>query len=429
MVLKKGIDRKDGNCLEAAIQNYCVLFVDDEPLVLEIFKDNFQEKFIIKTACCAQEALEIVQREKIALILADQRMPGMTGTEFFAEIQKTHPEIIRILVTGYVDLSTMIAAINAGHVYHYVEKPWDDKELQLTIRRGLEHFHLTRERDRLQAERIQTLENMARSNRLAAVGTLAAGIAHEIRNPLSAIITFHQMIPEKIQEFRQNPKILDEEFWTRFAQISLGEVERIKNLIQELLDFSRDSGHRYQLQRVGVVELMENILPIIESDLRHSGIDFVRDFPENLPPIEVDPDKIRQVIINLLLNSMHATSRGGKVTLGAHVYGENVEIFVRDTGCGIDPEDLERVFDPFFTTRDPGLGTGLGLTMCHHIVLNHGGKMTLESEPGKGTLVNLRFPYKVLEPKLEARTPGEKTSKKPGFSPPDPYFYEIYSTD
>lgn len=381
------------------LKQYPVLIVDDEQVALDLFRYNFSDEFDVCTARSAQEALEILEQRDIALVLSDQRMAGMSGTEFFAEIQKKHPDIIRILVTGYVDFQSMVEAINAGHVYHYVEKPWDDDELRLIIKRGLEHFHLVRERDRLQEERIRTLEQMARSNRLSAVGTLAAGIAHEIRNPLSAIITFHQMLPEKIEEIRLNPESVNDEFWTTFSKLPLREVERIKRLIQELLDFSRDSGSHYRLDRMDLREVLASILPIVETDIRRKNIDVIKQFDPELWQVNADADKIKQVVINLLLNSMHATPAGGTITLRLvnSIELNGCEIWVEDTGSGINPEHLEKVFDPFFTTRDPGLGTGLGLTMCHYIVTHHGGTLEITSEPGNGTKVRVFLPRAVSD--------------------------------
>lgn len=390
---------------------YPILLVDDEPAALDLFRFNFAEEFQILTANNAAEALEIVGKtDDLAVILADQRMPGMTGTDFFAEIQKTHPQVIRILVTGYVDFNSLILAINSGRVYHYIEKPWDDADLRLTIRRGIEHFHLIRERDRLQAERIQTLEKMARSNRLAAVGTLAAGIAHEIRNPLSAIITFHQMLPEKLHQLKENPDSMSDDFWTTFAKIPLREVERIKKLVDELLNFSRGQ-EGYQMEAVNLVELINGFLPILETDIRRGGIELHKNFSEQLPEIEGDADKIKQVFLNLILNAIQATPMQGKINIvlrpwkgsqdSCEVLGG--ELVLEDTGEGISPEDLERVFDPFFTTRPPGVGTGLGLTMCHHIITNHGGEIHIHSRKNEGTQVLIRLPKYPLATKIATR--------------------------
>lgn len=393
-------------------RQYPILYVDDERVALELFRMNFSEEFQVFTALSAEAAFEILQKEPIALVLSDQRMTGMTGTEFFAAIQKTHPEIVRILVTGYVDFQSVVEAINAGHVYHYVEKPWEEDELRLTLRRGLEHYHLVRERDRLQAERIKTLENMARSNRLAAVGTLAAGIAHEIRNPLSAVLTFHQMLPEKIDACRLNPDELNDEFWSKFSKLPLREVERIKRLIQELLDFARDSGTTYALHTGDLAALLEPLLPMIESDIRRKGVVLHRDIEADLHPVDIDGDKIKQVAINLLLNAMHATPEGGSITLRIRNTQDppGCELIVEDTGCGIRPEDVERVFDPFFTTRDPGVGTGLGLTMCHYIVQHHNGRIALQSEVDRGTTVRVWLPASVPSHDAQAAAPAEVMS-------------------
>lgn len=373
-----------------------ILLVDDEEVALELFKDNFGDDFTVFTAESGAAALEILRETPIALILCDQRMPGMLGTEFFAEVRKTYPDVIRILVTAFADLKALVSAINAGQIYQYVEKPWDEDELKIILRRGLEHYHLRRERERLQKEKVETLEKLARNNRLAAVGTLAAGIAHEIRNPLSAILTFHQMLDEKLEEARNDVSTLTDDFWTTFAKIPLREVERIRRLVQELLDFSRDSVSRYELKPVCLKKTIEHVVRLVDTDARRKGVQIKMNLPDEAYFVFADNDKIKQVLINLIINSILACQEGGWVEVSVPIWeseGEHgFEIVVADNGCGMPAETLEKVFDPFFTTREVGVGTGLGLTICHYIMTHHGGEIFIASEAGQGTQVTLRFP-------------------------------------
>lgn len=396
-----------------------ILLVDDEEVALELFKDNFGDDFTVFTAGSGTAALEILQQHPIALVLCDQRMPGMLGTEFFAQVRNIYPDVIRILVTAYADLKALVSAINAGQIYQYVEKPWDEDELKIILRRGLEHFHLKRERERLQKEKVETLEKLARNNRLAAVGTLAAGIAHEIRNPLSAILTFHQMLEEKLSEAQDDPKTLSDDFWTTFAKIPLREVERIRRLVQELLDFSRDSVSRYELKPVCLKRIVEHVVRLVETDARRKGVQVEIDIPNEAYYVFADSDKIKQVLINLIINSILACGEGDGVRVSVPLWemGEEsgFEILVADTGCGIPPAILEKVFDPFFTTREVGVGTGLGLTICHYIMSHHGGEIFITSEEGKGTQVRLRFPSLMKSQSLQNRAPSVQT--RPGINP------------
>jgi len=373
-----------------------ILLVDDEEVALELFKDNFGDDFTVFTAGSGSAALEVLQENPIALILCDQRMPGMLGTEFFAEVRKLYPNVIRILVTAFADLKALVSAINAGQIYQYVEKPWDEDELKIILRRGLEHFHLRDERESLQKEKVETLEKLARNNRLAAVGTLAAGIAHEIRNPLSAILTFHQMLDEKLEDARADAATLSDDFWTTFAKIPLREVERIRRLVQELLDFSRDSVSRYELKPLCLKKTIEHVVRLVDTDARRQGVHVKTNLPDEAYFVFADSDKIKQVLINLIINSILACSAGGVVEVSVPFWelnGEHgFEIVVADNGCGMPAETLEKVFDPFFTTREVGVGTGLGLTICHYIMTHHGGEILITSETGKGTQVKLRFP-------------------------------------
>ncbi|MEK7851870.1 MAG: histidine kinase dimerization/phospho-acceptor domain-containing protein, partial [Deltaproteobacteria bacterium] len=160
--------------------------------------------------------------------------------EFLQEVNKGHPEIVTMLVTAYSDLDVLVDGVNTGTLYSYILKPWEVKDLKIALKRGIEHYYLVSERDRLHREQIETLKKMARANRLSAVGTLAAGIAHEIRNPLVSIQTFLEMVPQKLSELRlTDPARLDKEFWEKFYSLSFNEIQRIRTLISELVNFSQ----------------------------------------------------------------------------------------------------------------------------------------------------------------------------------------------
>ena len=174
-----------------------ILFVDDEEMALTTFKSLFKRDFTIYTASGGEDALGIVEAHpEIALIVCDQRMPKMSGVELLRQVSEKRPEMVRMLKTAYSEMELVIDAINQGNIYRYITKPYNEEELKQILIQGIERFYLIKERDRLYAEKIETLKKVARTNRLTAIGILAAGMAHEINNPLVAIKTFLQMIPQ-----------------------------------------------------------------------------------------------------------------------------------------------------------------------------------------------------------------------------------------
>lgn len=219
-----------------------------------------------------------------------------------------------------------------------------------------------------------------RSQRLAAVGSLAAGVAHEIRNPLSSLKGFATYFRQRYGGVPDDVKIAD---------IMIQEVDRLNRVISELLEFSRPM----ELKRTkkDLADIVRHTLGTIEGQLRDKGICVKADMSPGLPEAAIDPDRMTQVFLNLFLNAMAAMDREGILSVGvARQDGRTLRVSVSDTGTGIRKEDLGRVFDPYFTTKSSG--TGLGLAIVHRIVEAHGGEIRLESESGKGTTFTILLP-------------------------------------
>ncbi len=377
-------------------RQYPILFVDDERFALETFEAQFRDDFTIYTASNGNEALEILRDKEMGVMLTDQRMPGLTGVELLTQIKDLRPSTVRILITAYSDMDVVIEAINAGNVYRYVTKPYNEDELRATVRQAIETYYLVRERDRLEAEKIATLKRMERANRLSAVGTLAAGMAHEINNPLTAVSAFLQMIPQKSKE---TP--MDNDFWDNFYQRVCHELDRIQHLITRMLRYSRFTGQEeYNFQETNVNDLLEDMITLLGPEAKKKDDTFEKRLGSELPVARMDSDRMRQVFMNLFLNAIQATEHG-TITIESRVRSagngnEMLEVSVMDTGSGIAPQHLPRLFDPFFTTRHHE-GSGLGLLTCHQIVEAHRGFIDVRSELGKGSTFNIRLPLDPVE--------------------------------
>lgn len=221
-------------------------------------------------------------------------------------------------------------------------------------------------------------ERMVKSERLAALGTLAAGVAHEIRNPLSSIKGFATYFGEKFA-----PGSPDREL----AQVMVGEAERLNRVVSELLELTRPSELR--LESGNPSALLRHALMLVEGDCRAVGItvETPAGVEESVP---LDADRMQQALLNVLLNAIQSMPKGGILTASVIRVRDRLEFRIRDTGVGIRVEDAARIFDPYFTTR--GKGTGLGLPLVQKIVEAHGGQIRVVSEPGQGTEVILEIP-------------------------------------
>jgi len=230
---------------------------------------------------------------------------------------------------------------------------------------------------------------MRRADRLASLGTLIASLAHEIRNPLVSIKTFTQLLPERIE---------DEEFRNYFLKVASGEIDRLTGLINELLGFARPSEPR--LEGEDVNSLIDKMEILVATEARKKNVTLNKNYARDLPQIKADAEQLKQVLLNILLNAIQATKGEGKIWVETRQVQVPVEdklepftqIEVRDTGVGIPKENLERIFDPFFSTRPEG--SGLGLAISHQIIHDHGGFISVESEVGKGTSFKIHLPLK-----------------------------------
>ncbi len=260
------------------------------------------------------------------------------------------------------------------------------------------------ENARLYEELKKSQHLLARSDRLAALGTLAAGIAHEIRNPLVSIHTLTQLLPERID---------DPEFRTSFLQIATQEIARVCGLIDNLLNFARPLPSA--VREVDLHALLGQLVQLLGGQARKKNLRLTLVSDPSLPPLLVDEGQIKQVFMNLVLNAFQATPAGGEIVIAVQVLPgfrgkDYCRVEVRDMGPGIPPEHKEQIFDPFFTTKDSG--TGLGLFLAHQIVAEHGGYMDVESRGERGTSFYVYLPCtsrkeaQVRESALHPRSPA-----------------------
>ncbi len=241
--------------------------------------------------------------------------------------------------------------------------------------------------EREQQLKAATGKQLHRSEKLASLGRLAAGVAHEINNPLTGVLTFAHLMKEKPNMDDQDLQDLD---------LIIHETTRAAEIVRGLLDFSRE---RASIKEpLNLNEVIARTIRLIRNQKLFERIAIDEDLANDLPDIEGDMNQLQQVLLNLSLNACEAMPTGGTLTLRTRSQQRGVMVILEDTGGGIDPEHLERVFDPFFTTKPVGKGTGLGLSVSYGIVQQHGGTIEVDSELGRGTTFTLVFPALGQEP-------------------------------
>jgi len=275
----------------------------------------------------------------------------------------------------------LIGMINLSHKFNKDAYSHEDIELLSTL---ANQTAIAIENARLYEDLKKSKTYIRRADRLASLGTLTAGLAHEIRNPLVAIKTFTQLLPERLD---------DEEFRNQFLNIASGEVDRISLLINELLDFARPSDPKLEMEDVN--SILDGMILLVSTESKKKHIQVIKNYAQDLPLASVDREQIKQVFLNILLNAVEATPENGKITVATRPFlkpgGEPyIQIGFADTGCGIPPEYLEDIFNPFFTTKNKG--SGLGLSISHQIVQDHNGYINVESELNKGSSFFINLP-------------------------------------
>ncbi len=249
---------------------------------------------------------------------------------------------------------------------------------QQDLRRNLEAL------ERANRELERTQNQLIFSEKLASVGRLAAGVAHEIGNPLSATLGYLELL-------KRNPELgaEDRDVLQRIEK----ELERIHRIIRELLDYSRPP--KSEPEAVTVNQVVSSAVNLVSTQKGFPAIETALRLEHGLPAVRGSSHDLQQLLVNLILNAVDAMPKGGRLTISTapHIVDPpGVEIRVEDTGEGIARENLRRIFDPFFTTREPGRGTGLGLSICSRIVESMAGRIEVESEPGRGSAFTVVLP-------------------------------------
>lgn len=368
-----------------------LLFLDDEQHILNALKRVFlTEPYGIATTTEAPEAWRILEKEKIKVVVSDQRMPNVSGVEFLKDVKTKYPHIVRILFTGYTDFATVEDAINLSEAYRFITKPWNTQELKAVIHQAMEHYDLVAENQKLfEATKTKNEELELLNKRLKAMYEIqkefTSTVSHELRTPLASIKMAVDILlsgtPGQMTDDQKN-----------ILQKAERNVVRLRRLIDDILDLTKvESGKmEFSFEKHNINDIIREVVDLQEPVVRNEGLYMKMELDETIPLIFLDRDRIIQVLNNLVYNAIKFTREGGVLIVSTHrKEGNHLRVCVKDTGIGIRPEDLPRIFEKFQQLGDPATrsegGTGLGLSICREIIVRHGGKIWAESEYGRGS--------------------------------------------
>lgn len=381
-----------------------LLIVDDEPVILQILKAVFEdEPYRLTAVGTGTEARRVIEQQGCDLLITDKNLPDISGLELLRYVKERSPLTEVIVITGYASLETAVEALELD-AFDYVLKPLNNVfDIRKKVRQALVKQDMALENQRLIArltEQNASLERaleetrklqqeLIQSEKLAGIGTLAAGIAHEISSPLFGIMGLAEAIVEEP----------DRELTVQYATDIVEYCRNIRDIVVELSSYSRTASKEY-LTAVDVPRVIEDALRLVERSTSVAGVTFRTAFEDNGGRLVVHArtNEIQQVFVNLIRNAAEAvqerwgTTGGGVVQIEAGPGEGHVWARVRDNGVGISEEKVGVIFDPFYTTKPPGKGTGLGLNVVFRILTKYRGHITVESRPGEGTTFSLKIP-------------------------------------
>lgn len=371
------------------MRNIRILLVDDENNFRQTLSKRLMKRgFVVDQSANGNECLSLLEEKKVDVVILDIKMPGMSGLDVLKRIKNRCPKTEVILLTGHATTDTGVEGIKSG-AFDYLSKPIELDHLVNKIEQA--HAKILRlEAERKENEYRKKIEQqMIATERLASLGTLATGVAHEINNPLAIISESVGWMGQLLakEEFKDMPH--KQNFEMALDRV-VKSVNRAKKITHQLLGFVRRSDSL--LSEVDFNDLIDESIQLVELELKKRDIKIIKEIDSSLEKILSDPFQLRQVLVNLLTNAVHAIGTEGSITISLRNFEDQIVIMVKDSGVGIPGENMDKIFEPFFSTKSPGKGTGLGLFVTRSIIEKLGGSVEVESEVGNGSLFIIRLP-------------------------------------
>jgi two-component system, probable response regulator PhcQ len=374
-------------------KRYSILYVDDEAMSLKYFRANFEDRFRIMTAPSAAEAFRLFESHKddIGILIADQRMPCKTGVELLEKVRQERPKMIRMLATAYSDLDAAVAAVNTGAIYKYISKPWDIRELEITLMRAMEFFIIQGERDALLREKLSALHRLMMTDRLISLGLLASGLGHHLRNALVAVRAFLDLAPLTNMDIE---RVNNPDHWLAFYKTAQSQMRKITGILDSLGSIPLAPPAKCDDQ----LKLSELATEIVKSKKRQPGWEdraLQVQASASEPVIYVDKKMFCRLFDLLFDNLAEATAKDSMfyVVVTEDSQRGDVKLDFWADELRLPKESLRHVFDPFYVQDTNPKDAGIGLLICYFIVYHHGGQFIATVDGTDITRYTISLPH------------------------------------
>jgi len=370
------------------IKEIRLLLVDDETHFRNVLARRLQKRGLAALqAGDGKECLAVLADNPMDVVVLDVKMPGMNGIDVLNRIKERYLKTEVILLTGHAATEDGVEGIKSG-AFDYLTKPVEFEHLLGKIIQAYDKILAEEEKQKAAEYKARIEQQMIATERLAALGTLAAGVAHEINNPLAIINESAGYLSQLLEKKELADMPRKEVFEKALLKIE-NSVKRARTITHQLLGSVGKT--ESVLVEVDVGELVSETIQLVHKDAKDKNIAMIFQGADDLKAIWVDPNKVRQILINLMSNAIHATPAQGNISIQVENIDGGISIAVKDTGVGIPKENLEKIFEPFFSTKAPGEGTGLGLFVTRQIVEKLSGSLDVVSRVGHGTQFMVRL--------------------------------------
>jgi signal transduction histidine kinase len=370
-----------------------ILVIDDEIGPRESLRMLLKPNYQVHTADCVETGIKVLKEKQPDTIVMDIRMPGMSGIEGLRRIREIDPHLSVIMLTGFGALDTAKEALRLG-ANDYISKPFDAREMQEVINRNVERTRVQRTSEHAAAEikelNSRLLKELAQKERLASLGQASAEFVHDLGNPLTIVWGYVQLLAKRLEESEsadtpQNATSIKE----------LNIIEQNVRLCRELLTMWQSYGsvEAPPAKLISVSELLREVIKGLTAIAAQSGVELRASICEDRCLLLGDAVQVQRAIQNVVINALQASAeKKGRVTIECTQKDFYVDLRVEDTGAGIASAQINRIFDPYFTTKQAKNGTGLGLYITKKVVEDHSGSIRVDSTPGVGTTFTIRLP-------------------------------------
>lgn len=362
---------------------HTLLCVDDEVDNVDSLERLFRKKYRVLKATSPEDALKLLDQNQVTVIISDQRMPNMAGTELLAESIKTHPFAVRILLTGYTDIESVIAAINSGQVYRYVNKPWDPVDLSTAVDRAVERYEMgeeLREKNRALSQALQELQTLDQAKT-----EFMILVNHELKTPLTSILSFSDLLAET--KLDQDQK--------RYLSRVKTAASRLQEMVNDVLEFvsAQTALTKVEPRKINAQKLVEPIPEFIQTLIANRGLQV--EIEVEKMNLQVDEKIIRNVIRRIMHNAAKFADANSEIVVTGEAVGrDGFEFKFVNSAPAIEESKIRQIFKPFTLNENAlnhSTGTGLGLSVCQALLSLHESKLELRSE-GHKVVIAFKLP-------------------------------------